>query len=117
MFTSIRSRFTIIYFLLVFIAMIIAGIFIIQSFEDYNLNIASERLDDIAQIMISELSKIEDNDLYDLFGFTMGVSYCDIFFGEKRFVDLAKKSKLDKIYGTIITSSLEEFKKAISELT
>jgi len=61
--------------------------------------------------------KIEDNDLYDLFGFTMGVSYCDIFFGEKRFVDLAKKSKLDKIYGTIITSSLEEFKKAISELT
>ncbi|MBF4693297.1 ATP-binding protein [Fusibacter ferrireducens] len=63
MFTSIRSRFTIIYFLLVFIAMIIAGIFIIQSFEDYNLNIASERLDDIAQIMISELSKIEDSDL------------------------------------------------------
>ncbi len=60
MFSSIRSRFTIIYFLLVFIAMIIAGIFIIQSFEDYNLNIASERLDDIAQIMISELSKIED---------------------------------------------------------
>ncbi len=57
--------------------------------------------------------KIEDNDLYDLFGFTMGVSYCDILFGEKRFVDLAKKSKLDKIYGTIITSSLDEFKKAI----
>lgn len=65
MFTSIRSRFTIIYFLLVFIAMIIAGIFIIQSFEDYNLNIASERLDDIAQIMISELSKIEDRDLVE----------------------------------------------------
>ncbi|MCH7568793.1 MAG: hypothetical protein IIA87_05215 [Nanoarchaeota archaeon] len=58
--------------------------------------------------------KIEDNDLYDLFGFTMGVSYCDIFFGEKRFVDFARKSKLDEIYGTIITSSLSELKKAIS---
>jgi two-component system sensor histidine kinase VicK len=52
-----------IYFILVFIAMIIAGVFIIQSFEEYNLNVASERLDDIAQIMLSELSKIEDGDL------------------------------------------------------
>ena len=43
--------------------MIIAGVFIIQSFEEYNLNVASERLDDIAQIMLSELSKIEDGDL------------------------------------------------------
>ncbi len=58
--------------------------------------------------------KIEDNDFYDLFGFTMGVSYCDIFFGEKRFVSLAKQAKLDKLYNTIITSSLKEFKKAIS---
>jgi len=63
MFRSIRSRFTMIYFILVFIAMIIAGVFIIQSFEDYNLNVASERLDDIAQIMLSELSKIEEGDL------------------------------------------------------
>ena len=63
MFRSIRSRFTMIYFILVFIAMIIAGVFIIQSFEEYNLNVASERLDDIAQIMLSELSKIEDGDL------------------------------------------------------
>ncbi len=57
--------------------------------------------------------KIEDNDLYDLFGFTMGVSYCDVFFGEKRFVALAKQAKLDELYNTIITSSLDEFKKAI----
>lgn len=65
MFKSIRTRFTIIYFLLVFIAMLIAGIFIIQSFEDYNLDIASQRLDDIAQIMISELSKVEEDVLLD----------------------------------------------------
>ena len=63
MFKSIRTRFTMIYFLLIFIAMIIAGVFIIRSFEEYNLNVASERLDDIAQIMLSELSKIEDGDL------------------------------------------------------
>ena len=58
--------------------------------------------------------KIEANDLYDLMSFTMGVAYCDILFGEKRFVALTKQAKLDKLYGKIITSSLEEFKKAIS---
>jgi len=63
MFRSIRSRFTIIYFLLVFIAMIIAGVFIVQSLEEYNLGVISKRLDDIAQIMLSELSKIETDDL------------------------------------------------------
>ena len=66
MLRSIRSRFTIIYFLLVFIAMIIAGIFIVQSLEDYNLNVVSKRLDDIAQIMMSELAKVETDDLSDV---------------------------------------------------
>ena len=63
MFRSIRFRFTIIYFLLVLIAMIVAGIFIVQALEDYNLSVISNRLDDIAQIMQSELSKIEADDL------------------------------------------------------
>ncbi|MFH1917943.1 MAG: hypothetical protein ABIJ14_02460 [Nanoarchaeota archaeon] len=58
--------------------------------------------------------KIEANDLYDLMSFTMGVAYCDILFGEKRFVALTKQAKLDKLYGRIVTSSLDEFKKAIS---
>ena len=58
--------------------------------------------------------KIKANDLNDLMSFTMGIAYCDILFGEIMFVDIAKKSKLDKLYGTVITSSLEEFKKAIS---
>lgn len=66
MLRSIRSRFTIIYFLLVFIAMIIAGIFIVQSLEDYNLNVVSKRLDDIAQIMMSELAKVETDDLSEV---------------------------------------------------
>lgn len=57
--------------------------------------------------------KIKPNDLSDLMSFTMGIAYCDVLFGEKMFVDMAKKSKLDKLYDTIITSSLKEFKKAI----
>jgi hypothetical protein len=56
---------------------------------------------------------IESNDLYDLMSFTMGVAYCDILFGEKRFVALTKQAKLDKLYDTVVTSSLDKFKKAI----
>jgi len=57
--------------------------------------------------------KIKPNDLNDLMSFTMAIGYCDIIFGENMFVDLAKKSKLNKLYSKIITSSLEEFKKSI----
>jgi Signal transduction histidine kinase len=46
--------------------MIIAGIFIVQSLEDYNLNVVSKRLDDIAQIMMSELAKVETDDLSEV---------------------------------------------------
>ncbi len=58
--------------------------------------------------------KVEANDLYDLMSFTMGVAYCDILYGEKRFVALTKQAKLDKLYGKIVTSSFDDFKKAIS---
>jgi hypothetical protein len=57
--------------------------------------------------------KIESNDLYDLMSFTMGVAYCDILFGENRFVALTKQAKLNKLYGKIVTSSLDEFEKAL----
>ncbi len=57
--------------------------------------------------------KIKANDLSDLMSFTMGIGYCDILFGENMFVDLAKKAKLDELYNKTITSSLEEFKRAI----
>lgn len=111
MFTSIRSRFTIIYFLLVFIAMIIAGIFIIQSFEDYNLNIASERLDDIAQIMISELSKIEDSDLVGNKGLIQASidNHADIGLREEIFIIDAESQQ-------IIASSSENFNGSLSDI-
>ena len=57
--------------------------------------------------------KIEHHDLNDLFSFSIAIPYCNVVFGEKRFVALAKQSKLDKLYKTVITSSLDEFKEAI----
>ncbi len=65
MFKSIRLRFTMIYFILVFIAMVLAGVVIIRSFEEYNLNVASKRLDDLASIMMSEIAKLEGESLTD----------------------------------------------------
>lgn len=63
MFKSIRSRFTLIYFLLVFVAMILAGVFILQALEDYNLGVVSMRLDDISRLMLSEIKKLNTEDL------------------------------------------------------
>lgn len=49
MFKSIRWRFIIIYFLLVFIAMAIVGVYIVDQFEKYHLNAVSEQLNRIAE--------------------------------------------------------------------
>ena len=48
MFKSIRWRFIIIYFLLVFIAMAIVGVYIVDQFEKYHLNAVSDQLNRIA---------------------------------------------------------------------
>lgn len=64
-----------------------------------------------------ELQKdIEDNDLYDIVSLAMAIPYCDIVVGEKRFISIAKNQKLDKLFDTklILSSHLDEFKKAIS---
>ncbi len=59
MFKSIRWKFIIIYFGLVFIAMAIIGVFIIQQFEDYNLNAVSDRLHGVASdYILPEIQKI-----------------------------------------------------------
>lgn len=49
MFKSIRWRFIIIYFLLVFIAMAIVGVYIVDQFEKYHLNAVSDQLNRIAE--------------------------------------------------------------------
>ena len=49
MFKSIRWKFITIYFILVFIAMAIIGVFIMERFEDYHLRVVSDRLNNVAR--------------------------------------------------------------------
>lgn len=111
MLKSIRSRFTIIYFLLVFIAMIIAGVFIVQSLEDYNLGVISRRLDDIAQIMLSELSKIETDDLLEI--------KVDIQESLDRHVDIGLREEIfiiDNRTHRIVATSTENIDRDVAEI-
>ncbi|MDF2547707.1 MAG: sensor histidine kinase [Anaerosolibacter sp.] len=63
MFRSIRWKFITIYFLLVFMAMVIVGVFILQQFEEYHLGAVSENLERVARnTMLPELSKIDGLD-------------------------------------------------------
>lgn len=60
MFRSIRWKFIIIYFLLVFIAMIISGVFIIRYFEQYQLDNVAAQLQDLSEkILLPQLSELE----------------------------------------------------------
>lgn len=74
MFNSIRWKFTTIYFVLVFIGMIISGVFIVRSFETFNLDEVSVKLDKISELIqpqvetmkaldqnAAEIQKIIDN--------------------------------------------------------
>ncbi|HAS74974.1 MAG TPA: PAS domain-containing sensor histidine kinase [Clostridiales bacterium UBA8960] len=111
MLKSIRSRFTIIYFLLVFIAMIISGVFIVQSLEEYNLNVISKRLDDIAQIMISELSKVETDDLSRV--------RVEIQESLDRHVDIGLREEIfiiDNFSHKIIATSTENLNRDVTEI-
>lgn len=111
MYRSIRLRFTIIYFLLVFIAMLLAGVFIVRSFEDYNLNVVSNRLDDIAQIMMSELSKIESDELGDVRGIVQDSieRHADIGLREEIYIIDQKSQK-------ILATSTENVDRNVSEV-
>lgn len=53
-FRTIRMRFMIIYFLLVFASLILIGVFILRQFESYNLSVITRRMDDISSLVISE---------------------------------------------------------------
>ncbi len=61
MFKSIRWKFITIYFLLVFIAMIIVGVFIIQQFEDYHLGVVRDNLTRLAEDgLLNSFEKFND---------------------------------------------------------
>ena len=59
--------------------------------------------------------QINKNDLNDIYSFAMSIPYCDIVVGEKMFIEIAKQSKLNKIYDTILlkSSNISELNKLL----
>ena len=60
MFSSIKWRFTIIYFILIFVALITAGIFIVQAFEDYHLATVEKKLDDLSHLILPKIQGLDE---------------------------------------------------------
>jgi len=59
--------------------------------------------------------EIDPHDMNDIFSLSVAIPYCDIVFGEKMFLQIAKHSKLDKLYNTKLITSLNEFKELITQ--
>ncbi len=63
MFRSMRWKFITIYFLLVFMAMVIVGVFMLQQFEEYHLGAVSVNLERVARnTMLPSLNKVNGLD-------------------------------------------------------
>ncbi|MCT4594312.1 MAG: cell wall metabolism sensor histidine kinase WalK [Anaeromicrobium sp.] len=67
MFKSIRWKFITIYFLPVYIAMLIVSVFIIQQFQEYQLNMVSENLNNLGRQegLIKTIARFEDLNEYE----------------------------------------------------
>ncbi|SCG84465.1 two-component system, OmpR family, sensor histidine kinase VicK [Proteiniborus sp. DW1] len=66
MFKSIRWKFIVVYFLLVFIAMVIVMAFIIRKFEDHHLNQATRTMETRVRNLINMSNNISKNDDWNL---------------------------------------------------
>lgn len=53
---------------------------------------------------------IAKNDINDIWALTMAIPYCDIVVTESMWATIARQSKLDKIYNTLILSSAKDLK-------
>lgn len=60
MFSSIRWKFIVIYMLLIFIGMLVAGVFIVQSYENYHFDGVDEKLNNVAEIILPTLESYDD---------------------------------------------------------
>ena len=56
---------------------------------------------------------ISRNDEYDINSMAIAIPYCDIIVAEKMFSSIAKHTKLDKIYNTIILSSIKDLEQYV----
>lgn len=60
LFKTIRSRFILIYFVLVSLAIVLIGIFILRSFEDSNLREVINKIDLVHNLFSNEIDKLRD---------------------------------------------------------
>lgn len=80
MFGSIRWKFIVIYMLLIFIGMLVAGVFIVQSYERYHFDGVDEKLNDVAEIILPSLQGYDNltsniNDVQLLVDNTMNLGF------------------------------------------
>lgn len=120
MFKSIRYKFIVIYFILVFIAMAIVGVFITREFEKYHLNNASDTLSKISNNMVKK--RIEENDFnnYEVIKNKMATitvprDYEILIIDTKKFKIIASTNENSDLIGKIAT--LHFNKVAILEAT
>lgn len=78
MFSSIRWKFIVIYMLLIFIGMLVAGVFIVQSYESYHFDGVDEKIDNVSQIILPALERYDNllnnsSDLQQLVDNTMNL--------------------------------------------
>ena len=60
--------------------------------------------------------KIQGNDLIDIVSYVLPIVYFDFVVGENYFINLAKQSKLDKEYGTVLLNKLSDLKNHLANL-
>ncbi|SKB65224.1 two-component system, OmpR family, sensor histidine kinase VicK [Acetoanaerobium noterae] len=119
MFKSIRYKLIILYFLLVFIAMLIVGVFITDQFEKYHLNIVKDNLtytaNNVVRTMIKDVDLIENKDdiQENLIKSTISLGYeISIIEGDSYNIiastnlDFVDKNAMDVLEKSVILSSL-----------
>ncbi|WP_347353622.1 two-component system histidine kinase PnpS [Acetoanaerobium noterae] len=119
MFKSIRYKLIILYFLLVFIAMLIVGVFITDQFEKYHLNIVKDNLtytaNNVVRAMIKDVDLIENKDdiQENLIKSTISLGYeISIIEGDSYNIiastnlDFVDKNAMDVLEKSVILSSL-----------
>lgn len=62
LFKSIRWKFIMIFFMLVLVAMVVSGAFIIELLQNYHLGIISERLTELSELLIPKIETYESMD-------------------------------------------------------
>lgn len=71
---------------------------------------------EIALRLETQNRPIEENDFRDMQSFCAIIPYTDDVVGENQFVSLAQQARLDKKYGTRITTDILELRESLEQL-